>query len=144
MIANRDGIGTWVSCYTDEQVQSRYTHCGENMLGQNSSKEIFGLGNTAVVDSLRIEWNSGTIDIYYDLDVDQHYFFVEGGTFCVGQPCTCPADFTWDYFVSTADLLIFLSGYGCESGCTIDLNGDDTTNVSDLLLFLAAHGSPCG
>lgn len=143
VIANRDGVGSWITCYTDEQTLTKYTQCGENMLGQNSRKEFFGLGQTTTVDSLRIEWNSGTVDMYYDLAIDEHYFFEEGNGYCTHQPCSCPADFTMDYQVTTADLLVFLSAFGCTTECTVDLDGDGNTGTSDLLLYLSFHGGPC-
>ena len=45
--------------------------------------------------------------------------------------------------MDVADLLIFLSDYGCLSGCTADFNGDDLVNVNDLLIFLSSYGSFC-
>ena len=45
--------------------------------------------------------------------------------------------------IDVADLLIFLSDYGCLSGCTADFNGDDLVNVNDLLIFLSSYGSFC-
>lgn len=142
-IANKDGIGSWLTCYANDEIQIRYTHCGENIIGQNSAKEIFGLAQTTVVDSLRIEWNSGTVDTYYDLPVDEHLFFVEGEEYCIGSPCTCDGDYTGDGLISAPDLLQFLAGFGCAEECATDLNGDDQTNVSDLLIFLSFSFAPC-
>lgn len=80
-LANRDGIGTWIRCYAGGQQQVRYTMCGENLAGQNSNKKIFGLAQYDVVDSLVLDWNSGTHEVYYDLDVNQQLYLIEGASF---------------------------------------------------------------
>lgn len=80
-IANRDGIGTWIRCYVDGNEYVRYTMCGENLAGQNSSKKIFGLAQYDLVDSLVLDWNSGTHEVYYDLDVNQQLYLIEGASF---------------------------------------------------------------
>jgi len=80
-LSNKDGIGTWVHCYAGGNHYVRYTLCGENLLGQNSAKTIFGLGEITLIDSLVLEWNRGTQETYYNLAVNQHMHFVEGITF---------------------------------------------------------------
>jgi hypothetical protein len=45
--------------------------------------------------------------------------------------------------VDVSDLLMFLTDYGCLSGCTADFNGDGIVNVSDLLVFLTTYGATC-
>ena len=49
----------------------RQTYCGEGFLTQNSSKEIFGLNGSTTVDSLRVVWPSGIIDMLYDIESNQ-------------------------------------------------------------------------
>ncbi|MCB0762821.1 MAG: hypothetical protein KDC12_14940 [Flavobacteriales bacterium] len=55
----------------------------------------------------------------------------------------CAGDFNNSGSVNTADLLLFLGGFGCTSACPHDLNGDDVTNTADLLLFLGFFGNSC-
>lgn len=55
----------------------------------------------------------------------------------------CTGDLDNDGSVSTTDLLIFLSDFGCTSGCTADITGDDSVDAADLLTFLAAFGTSC-
>lgn len=116
-IANRDGIGTWIHCYAGGMHQVRYTHCGENYFGQDSRKEIFGLGDVTTVDSLVLEWNSGTHEVYIDPDIDTHHYFVEGASFslpfevsadgdlflCPGESVTLDAGEYESYLWSTGD-----------------------------------------
>ena len=141
VIANKDGIGSWLTCYAGGETYIRFTHCGEDLAGQASKKEIFGLASTTVVDSLKIEWNSGTVDWLYDIPADQHIKVVEGETECPG--CDCPADYNTDGFIDVPDLLIFLTEVGCEVECTTDLNGDAVTNGADLLIFLTVFATSC-
>ena len=42
--------------------------------------------------------------------------------------------------MDVSDLLMFLTDYGCLSGCTADFNGDGIVNVSDLLVYLTNYG----
>jgi hypothetical protein len=55
----------------------------------------------------------------------------------------CFGDYNFDGTINTADLLIFLTGFGCPSFCFTDLNFDDTANTADLLLFLTVFGTAC-
>lgn len=79
-LANKDGIGTWIHCYFNGQHLVQYTMCGESLSGQHSSKEIFGLGTYSNIDSLVLQWNSGTTEVYYDLQTDAHHHLVEGAS----------------------------------------------------------------
>ena len=115
--ANRDAIGTWIKCYADGKEYLRYTMSSENLFGQNSSKKIFGLGLINQVDSLIIEWNSGTVDKYYELDVNQNLHLIEGASmslplvveisgnvqFCSGDSVTLDAGTYQSYLWSTGD-----------------------------------------
>lgn len=80
-ISNRDGIGTWIRCYVGGKELVRYTMCGENLAGQNSSKKIFGLAQHTIVDSLVLDWNMGTHEVYYDVDINQFLYLIEGASF---------------------------------------------------------------
>ncbi|MEO0405106.1 MAG: S8 family serine peptidase, partial [Bacteroidota bacterium] len=55
----------------------------------------------------------------------------------------CQGDFNVDGSIDAADLLTFLSDFGCESDCNAALNGDDQVNGTDLLAFLSLFGNDC-
>ena len=85
-ISNTMGIGSWIEVSAGGITQSKSTHCGENYLGQEGLYEHFGLGETSFVDSLKIEWPSGVIDKYFNLDIgidtDSRRFYTEGYSAC--------------------------------------------------------------
>ncbi|MBL7943105.1 MAG: VCBS repeat-containing protein [Flavobacteriales bacterium] len=80
VVSNVEGIGSMLHCYAGGQHTINFACSGEYLGAQNSSKEIFGLGTNEVVDSLIIEWNSGIVDSFYNLEVDQFLHVVEGST----------------------------------------------------------------
>lgn len=60
-----------------------------------------------------------------------------------GDELSCLGDFNGDQLINVADLLFFLSDFGCQSSCVADMNGDDAVNASDLIAFLAIFGTAC-
>ena len=81
VVSNKMAIGSWISVYSGNHVYSKYTFCGENYLGQNSQHHIFGLNNNLIVDSIVVLYLSGITDRYYNLAVNDHYYFTEGETY---------------------------------------------------------------
>jgi hypothetical protein len=55
----------------------------------------------------------------------------------------CLGDFNNDLTINAADLLLFLTEFGCISDCIYDLDGDEQVNSSDLLIFLTGFGADC-
>lgn len=78
--SNRDGIGSWIEIYFNGQKIIRYTHCGEGYLAQNSSTIHIGLGETIMIDSIKVKWLSGIVDQFYEVPSDQVLFIEEGST----------------------------------------------------------------
>ena len=63
---------------------------------------------------------------------------------CEYASCGCPGDLDGDGQVSVADVLLFLSDFGCiDAPCLGDANGDGINAVDDLLLMLAHFGDVC-
>lgn len=97
-LSNRDGVGVWLHCYAGGEHLVRFTLFGSDLMNQNSSRQIFGLGSYDAVDSLVIEWNSGTREVYVEPGIDQHHHFVEGASFlpeileisAMGSTTLCP------------------------------------------------------
>ncbi len=79
-VSNRDAIGSFIYCHSGGDAQMRYTACGENFLGQNSQRKLFGIGQNEVVDSLVVAWLSGHVDVIYNLEPNQTYHIIEGSS----------------------------------------------------------------
>ncbi len=77
-LSNMKGIGSWIKCYADGQEYVRFKLCGENLVGQNGDRIVFGLGQHDHIDSLEVLWNRGTRDVFYDLQPNQHVHVIEG------------------------------------------------------------------
>ncbi|MBT8273238.1 MAG: VCBS repeat-containing protein [Bacteroidia bacterium] len=76
--SNRDGIGSKIEISVNGTKQYRYTLCGEGYLSQNSNTEFFGLGTNTVVDYVKVNWLSGTEDIFYNVSANQVLDILEG------------------------------------------------------------------
>lgn len=76
--SNYDGIGSTIEISINGNVQYRYTMCGEGYLGQNSEKELFGLGLNTSVDYVKVKWLSGIEDIIYNVSANQTIEVIEG------------------------------------------------------------------
>ncbi|MGI9543197.1 MAG: T9SS type A sorting domain-containing protein, partial [Cyclobacteriaceae bacterium] len=96
--SNRDGIGTSIRAYFDNNYVSRYTHCGIGFLAQNSSYEMMGLGESESIDSLIISWPSGHVDKLINLEGNQKIKVIEGATLLppqievIGNNTLCSGD----------------------------------------------------
>jgi len=80
VVSNWDGIGAKAYCYIAETLQSRVFYCGEGYMAQNSQREIFGMNEAEIMDSLILYWPSGHIDKYYNIEANQTLHFIEGGS----------------------------------------------------------------
>jgi hypothetical protein len=80
-VSNSMAIGAWINLYADGNRFVHYTRCGENYGSQNTQHHQFGLGGIFMIDSIVVEYPSGIIDKYFNLDVNTHYFFYESETF---------------------------------------------------------------
>lgn len=83
VISNRDGIGSVIEISVNGTIQYGYTLCGEGYLSQNSSTEVFGLGNNDVVDYVKVNWLSGIEDTIYNVSANQVLNIVEGSTLSI-------------------------------------------------------------
>ena len=81
--SNKDGIGSWIQAYIDDIPQNRYTLAGEGYTSQNSNYEFFGLGSETMIDSLKVTWLSGIVDVLYDVPVNQSLTIAEGSTLSI-------------------------------------------------------------
>jgi hypothetical protein len=117
VVSNRQAVGTWIRVFAGGGVHTQYTVCGENYIGQSSQYIIFGLGGATVIDSVEVEYSSGHVDRYYDLEVDRTYRFTEGETIEVEISALGPVE------VCTPDSIVLDAGehayYQWSTGDTI-------------------------
>ncbi|WP_156115596.1 FG-GAP-like repeat-containing protein [Psychroserpens sp. Hel_I_66] len=78
--SNRDGVGSKIELSADNYIQYKQTHNGEGYMSQNSTSILFGLNTATIIDYLKIDWPSGTQDIFYNLDINQTLNIVEGSS----------------------------------------------------------------
>jgi hypothetical protein len=92
--SNRDAVGTKIRYWVNGQDQLVQTFCGESFFGQDSQYEILSLGESLQVDSLELQWPSGAIERYYNLQADRVHAFEEGATYAnaisTSQATICP------------------------------------------------------
>lgn len=104
VISNSKGIGAFINCWVNGQVQTRLVMCGENYLGQNTNRVTFGLGEALSVDSLKILWPSGHEDFYHQLD---HGYL---GTLVEGEGYTSGLEPFGEFYLCTGDTLVVTAG----------------------------------
>ena len=69
--SNRDGFGASLEATAGDQHQWVQSTSASGYLSQNDPRPHFGLGQHAVVDTLTIQWPSGTIQTLHDIKADQ-------------------------------------------------------------------------
>jgi len=125
-ISNKMAVGSFINVYAQGQRFVKYILCGENYLSQNSQHQIFGLGEVSIVDSIIVEYPSGIVEKYFNLEVNQHYYFTEGETisttintigntsFCLGDSAVLDAgeyvSYLWNTGYQDRYLTVFESG----------------------------------
>ncbi|MCB0754899.1 MAG: VCBS repeat-containing protein [Flavobacteriales bacterium] len=78
IISNSGGIGSRVTCYANDLIQTKFSRCGDQYLSQNSQYLTFGLGNASMVDSVTVAWPSGVVDVIESVSINQMLTVTEG------------------------------------------------------------------
>ncbi len=74
----RDAYGTRVTLVAGDRTHHAQLTAGGGYEVVNERLLHFGVGDATAVDSLRVEWPSGTVDVIEGLEVDQRVRVVEG------------------------------------------------------------------
>ena len=80
VVANRDGVGSWIEVWRDGNKYVRYTHSGIGYLSQNSKTELIGLKDDTVIDTLIVKWLSGNVNKMYNVAANQTLNILENTT----------------------------------------------------------------
>ena len=76
--SNRDGIGARVKVQAGELLQYAEVASGYSFGNSSSLEQEFGLGSRDKVERIEVAWPSGQVDVYRDIDADQHLVLREG------------------------------------------------------------------
>ncbi|MFT5779939.1 MAG: hypothetical protein ACI837_002899, partial [Crocinitomicaceae bacterium] len=128
-LSNSHAIGGVVEIYHGGTYQKRYNQCANGFMNQNSTYLHYGLGASALIDSLIISWPSGMIESYYSIPVNQRLEYTEGAqtpfiatvfsegplTSCASDPVTLHpngqfTDVVWNNTIASRTLLVTTSG----------------------------------
>jgi hypothetical protein len=120
--SNKNGIGARVKIVGDWGTQMREVRSGQGFSHMNSLLAHFGIGTSTAVETLIIEWPSGTVDVIENPAIDQTHIIVEGSS-----PLAV-SDFQKKdlklYPNPTSDILNFsLKGIGNTAVQIIDVSG---------------------
>jgi hypothetical protein len=77
-VSNRAGIGSRVEIFTNGWHQMNEVASGRSYCSGNSLIMHFGVGTATNVDSVRVSWSSGQVDVYPNMAVNKHYLATEG------------------------------------------------------------------
>jgi hypothetical protein len=131
-ISNIDGIGSYITVWFDGKALETYTMIGEQFLAQNSFIEHFGIGQSAVVDSVIVQWPSGIIDHYYDIPSGTTLHALEGDSaipeiLVQYNPCTNePAQVT---LIGLNIVSLIWNNGSTETSIDVSTSGTYTVNV---------------
>jgi len=80
LIGNRNGFGTTFKIYSGSDQYTGQFLSTESYLIQNSQNLIQGLGQHSLIDSIEVNWLSGVVDRYYNIQANQTILFSESET----------------------------------------------------------------
>lgn len=76
-ISNTRGIGALIQVHADGLTQMSQVSAGEDFMTQHNYTQFFGLGTTALIDSLVVSWPSGERDVLFDVESNSALLIVE-------------------------------------------------------------------
>lgn len=127
--SNSNGIGARISINGDWGTQIREVRSGTGFSHMSSLIAHFGLGTSTEIESVLIEWPSGTVDFIENVDINSQHIFTEG------ENVLGTSDFAVNgislYPNPTTSLVNFsLSGIEGTPVRVIDFNGRIVLNTS--------------
>jgi len=87
----REAIGATVRLVGGERAQLRHVSGGGESLAQHARRVAFGLGESAVADSVIVRWPDGTLSVRVDVAVDRVLTIQQGVASSVDLPLAAPA-----------------------------------------------------
>ncbi len=71
---SKDALGVRIELFSSNQIQNRIKRYGRSYGVQFSNQLHFGLGNSSIVDSIRIYWLTGEPETLYNLEPNTHHY----------------------------------------------------------------------
>lgn len=130
-VSNRDGICAFITVTPDasqpDKIYCREVDGGSNFLGQNDRTVHFGVGSNSQLDEVKVEWPSGIVQIFCNVDINQTINVVEAVL----------GDVNLDGETNLLDVSPFIallqtSSYQAEA----DLNSDGDVDLLDVAGFI--------
>jgi enediyne biosynthesis protein E4 len=75
--SNRDAVGARIRVRSGDQWQTRVVNSGSGYLSASSRRQHFGLGDSAQLDQVEVDWPSGTRSVLRNLAADRLYEITE-------------------------------------------------------------------
>jgi thioredoxin-like negative regulator of GroEL len=76
--SNRDAVGAVVWATIEGRTQMQQITAGDGYYASNQKQLIFGLGESAMIEELRVRWPSGLEQRFHQVAADAEYLLVEG------------------------------------------------------------------
>jgi tetratricopeptide (TPR) repeat protein len=89
--SNRDAIGARVTVETDRLRKTRIVQAGSGFLSQHSKELVIGLGASARIVKLTVDWPSGGTQVLTDVPIDARVSIIEGGAIATAPFAARPA-----------------------------------------------------
>ncbi|MCC6282706.1 MAG: VCBS repeat-containing protein [Saprospiraceae bacterium] len=148
--SNRNGVGAKIILYSALGIQVREVRSGESYGIMNSMLIHFGMGQLTQIDSVVVNWPSGTHDVLTLPGVNQYITLYEGGcvaapvaiaaagntTFCSGESTviSAPADYLYNW--STGDTTQSITAVATGNYKVTVTNNEGCSSVSNVVRIL--------
>lgn len=126
------GYGSRVIMTADGREHLRVIDGASSYLGQSELTVHYGIEDRTSVESVRVEWNDGTVTTIEDPAIDQHM------TVHAYHPADLTQDGRFDFFDVSEMLIAFVN-----AETRADFNADGQINAADISAFIGRFQNPC-
>jgi len=148
--SNRNGVGAKIYLYSALGIQVREVRSGESYGIMNSMQIHFGMGQETQIDSVVVNWPSGTRDVLSQPAVNQYVTLFEGGcqalpvvitaagntTFCSGESVAIDAPAGFIYKWSTGDTTQSVIAASSDNYKVTVTNTEGCSSVSNVIRII--------
>jgi len=145
--SNRNGVGAKIYLYSALGIQVREVRSGESYGIMNSMQIHFGMDQETQIDSVVVNWPSGTRDVLNQPTVNQYITLFEGGcqalpvvitaagntTFCSGESVVIDAPAGYIYKWSTSDTTQSVIATTSDNYKVTVTNAEGCSSVSNVI-----------